>query len=74
MAIVSVGMDAEVVNAHQRAREIIRRKGFRRGWVAEQLGISVSLLSLRLAGHRGWPEGWDEALADVLGVPVGELR
>lgn len=56
-----------------RAREIIRRKGFRMTWVAEQLGITPSLLSRRLAGNRSWPEPFAGALAEVLGVTLWEI-
>lgn len=56
-----------------RARDIIRRKGFRMTWVADQLGITPSLLSRRLAGNRSWPEPFAGALAEVLGVTLWEI-
>ena len=61
----------ETVNG--RVRALIRRKGMRMGWVADQLGISASLLSLRLSGQRRWPLGFEQRLADVLCVPVSEV-
>lgn len=57
-----------------KVRELRRLKGLRWGWVAEQLGISPSLLSLMLSGQRRWTPERIEKLADVLGVTVGELR
>lgn len=77
MALLSVTMDSNTPDTARaagfRAREIIRRKGFRHGWVAEQLGISSSYLSLLLSGARRMTDERRSRLAEVLGVPPGEL-
>lgn len=57
-----------------KARAIIRRKGYRMGWVSEQLGIAPSYLSRLLSGERRLTDPWVEKLAAVLGVAVEELR
>jgi len=56
-----------------RVRVIIRRKGFRMGWVADQLGIAPSYLSRLLSGDRRMTVEWAQRLADVLGVPLSEV-
>lgn len=62
-----------VETAGGRVRTIIRRKGFRMGWVADQLGIAPSYLSRLLSGDRCMTQEWAERLAEVLGVPVSEV-
>jgi len=47
--------------------QIIIAQGRRRDWVANQLGVSPTMLTRMLQGQRRWREGTQQAAAQVLG-------
>lgn len=47
------------------------RQGRTMTWLAERLGLSLSVLSRRLSGTRGWQHGWMFELEKALGLPMG---
>jgi transcriptional regulator with XRE-family HTH domain len=53
-----------------RLRELIRERGLKQTWVAENIGISEERLSMILAGKRTLPLEALRPLATVLDVPV----
>lgn len=57
-----------------KVEEVIIKKGYRKGWVAEQAGISPSSLSKICSGETKDPKtSVSLSLAKVLGVTVEEL-
>ena len=53
----------------QKIRETLDVQGRTQDWLADQLDISASYLTLILQGKRPWPEGMKRRIARVLGVP-----
>lgn len=54
-------------------REIIKEKGLRSKWVAEQLGVAESDLSNYKSENRKVPQGKIVKLARICGVSVKDL-
>ena len=54
---------------------ILRERGLKQTWLAEQLGISQPYLHDLLMGRRGSEslKDWAPRIAEVVGVPVDEL-
>jgi len=57
----------------RRLFQLIRLKGMRRTWVAEQLQITPNYLSKLMNGERRITPELAVRIADVLGVPVNEV-
>lgn len=53
---------------------IIRDRGYRQVWVAAQIGMTPSMFSRVLHGHRSFDEGKIPALAKVLKLTQREVR
>ena len=60
-------------NDQAHIRDLLRAKGLRFGWVAEQMGISPSMLTHLLAGERRWTPKHRQAIARVLDMPEETL-
>jgi len=52
------------------AQRAIREQGRKQSWIAEQLGISRSALSLKLRGRRRFDPDELKELARILGLPA----
>ena len=52
---------------------LIRERGLKQRWLAEQLGVHESMLSKWLSGNRPLPREMAERIAEVLAVPVTEF-
>lgn len=61
------------MTAGERIAAAIQQQGRRKGWVAEQMGISASYLTRLLNGSRPWPPHLRDAAARVLDVPEDDL-
>jgi len=48
---------------------ILTERGIRRGWLAEQLGISASYMTLLLQEKRRWTDALKDEAARVLMLP-----
>ena len=60
-------------NDQAHIRDLLRAKGLRFGWVAEQMGISPSMLTRLLAGERRWTPEHRQAIARALDMPEESL-
>lgn len=58
---------------HERAKQLIVEKGYRRRWVATQIGLVHGSLNQYLIGARRPGRETVARLAELLGVDVSEL-
>ncbi len=54
-------------------KQVIDETGRKKGWVAEKMGVSNSLVSLWISGNRRVLQKYRKRLAEVLGVPYSFL-
>lgn len=52
---------------------LIRERGLKQNWIADQLGISAPYFSLILSGRRPLPEVFIKPLAKLLRVRVSDM-
>jgi len=53
---------------------LLNRRGIRHTWLAEQLGVSKWIVHRVLTGKQSATDAWYERVADILGVPVDQIR
>jgi plasmid maintenance system antidote protein VapI len=55
-------------------KQLIRQRGFRHDWIAEQIGVTQPCLSHAIAGRRALPPETIKPLARLLRVPPAEIE
>ena len=50
-------------------KDYIEASGYKKNWIASQLGVSSSMLSLQLAGERKFKPEQTKKLCEILSIP-----